>query len=291
MKRTFLHLVQGLMMGTADSVPGISGGTVALIVGIYGRLLASIGHGFRTLLALARLNGKAVRLHAQGVEWGLVGPLAAGIATAIVIAARYVPDLLESRPVESRAFFLGLVIASLAVPWAQIRDRSRRSIVIAVTAAVPAFVLSGLPPATVTDPRMWVVFLGAMVAVSAMILPGVSGSYLLLVLGLYEPTLRAVDDRNLVYVAVFVVGMVLGLGSFSLILGRLLAKHHDVTMAVLVGLMAGSLRALWPWQTSSRALQAPSDPAFALILILLGAAIVTGVHLLTRVRSSQPVDS
>lgn len=290
MTRTFLHLVQGLMMGTADSVPGISGGTVALIVGIYGRLLASIGHGFRTLLALVRLDGKAVRLHARGVEWSLVGPLAAGIATAIVIAARFVPDLLESRPVESRAFFLGLVIASLGVPWAQIRDRTRRSITIAIAAAVPAFVLSGFPPATVTDPRLWVVFLGATVAVSAMILPGVSGSYLLLVLGLYEPTLRAVDDRNLAYVAVFVVGMVLGLGSFSLILGRLLAKHHDVTMAVLVGLMAGSLRALWPWQTSSRALQAPSDPAFALILILLGASIVIGVHLLTRVRSSQPVE-
>ena len=290
MRRTFLHLLQGLMMGTADSVPGVSGGTVALIVGIYGRLLASIGHGFRTLLALLRLDGSAVRTHVRGVEWGLVGPLAVGIATAIVIAARFVPDLLESRPVESRAFFLGLVIASLAVPWAQIRDRTHRSIMVAVAAAVPAFVLSGLPPATIVDPRMWVIFLGAAVAVSAMILPGVSGSYLLLVLGLYETTLRAVDDRNFPYIAVFVVGMVLGLGSFSLILGRLLAKHHDVIMAVLVGLMAGSLRALWPWQTSSRVLQAPSDPGFPLILILLGASIVVGMHVLTRVRTGQPVD-
>jgi putative membrane protein len=279
-------------MGTADSVPGVSGGTVALIVGIYGRLLASIGHGFRTLLALVRLDGSAVRTHVRGVEWRLVGPLAVGIATAIVIAARFVPDLLESQPVESRAFFLGLVVASLAVPWAQIRDRTRRSIVIAVAAAVPAFVLSGLPPATIADPGLWMIFLGAAVAVSAMILPGVSGSYLLLVLGLYEPTLRAVDDRNLLYIGVFVVGMVMGLGSFSLILGRLLAKHHDVTMAVLVGLMAGSLRALWPWQTSSRELQAPSDPGFPLILILLGASIVIGMHLLTRVRANrhQPVE-
>ncbi len=290
MRRTFLHLLQGLMMGTADSVPGVSGGTVALIVGIYGRLLASIGHGFRTLLALARLDGSAVRTHIRGVEWGLVGPLAIGIATAIVIAARFVPGLLESRPVESRAFFLGLVIASLSVPWAQIRDRTRRSIMIALSAAAPAFVLSGLPPATITDPRLWVIFLGAAVAVSAMILPGVSGSYLLLVLGLYETTLRAVDDRDLLYIAVFVVGMVLGLGSFSLILSRLFARHHDVTMAVLVGLMAGSLRALWPWQTSSRALEPPSDPWVPLILIVVGASIVIGMHLLTRVRSSQPVE-
>jgi putative membrane protein len=290
MPRTLLHLLQGLAMGTADSVPGVSGGTVALIVGIYGRLLASIGHGFRAILALARLDVSGARTHLRGVEWTLVAPLAVGIATAIVIAARFVPALLENRPVESRAFFLGLVVASLAVPWAQIRDRTRRSILIAVAAALPAFVLSGLPPAAITDPRPLIIFLGAAVAVSAMILPGVSGSYLLLVVGLYEPTLRAVDDRNFFYIGIFVVGMVMGLGSFSLLLGRLLAKYHDVTMAVLVGLMAGSLRALWPWQTPSRGLQAPSDAGLPLVLILLGAAIVIGMQVLTRVRSRQSVE-
>jgi putative membrane protein len=274
MPPAILHILQGLLMGTADAVPGVSGGTMALIVGIYGRLLASIGHGFRAILAVARFDRQAASSHLRGVEWGLVTPLALGIATAIVVAARFVPDLLDERPVESRAVFLGLVAASLAVPWRQIRDRTRRSIAVATVAAVPAFVLSGLPPGSISDPAPLAIFLGAALAVCAMILPGVSGSFLLLVVGLYEPTLRAVDDRDLAYLGIFVVGMVIGLGSFSLLLGRLLARRHDVTMAVLVGLMTGSLRALWPWQDESRALQAPVDPGLPLALMLGGALFV-----------------
>ena len=253
---------------------------MALIVGIYGRLLASIGHGFRAILAAVRWDRESVTRHLRGVEWGLVVPLGVGIGTAIVVAASFVPDLLEDRPVESRAVFLGLVAASLAVPWAQIRDRSRRSLVIAVAAAIPAFILSGLPPGTVAEPGVLAIFFGAAFAVCAMILPGVSGSFLLLVVGMYEPTLRAVDDRDLAYIAVFVVGMVIGLGSFSLVLGRLLARRHDATMAALVGLMAGSLRALWPWQAETRALLAPSDPLVPVGLALAGAALVIAIQAL-----------
>lgn len=273
-------------MGAADSVPGVSGGTMALIVGIYGQLLASIGHGFRAILAAARLDGENVARHLGGVEWRLVVPLTAGIGAAIVVAARFVPDLLVERPIESRALFLGLVAASLAVPWRQIRDRTRRSLVIAVVAAVPAFVLSGLPPGTIVDPALVVVFLGAALAVCAMILPGVSGSFLLLVVGLYEPTLRAVDDRNVAYLAVFAVGMVIGLGSFSLILGRLLGRHHDFTMAMLVGLMAGSLRALWPWQDEARDLLAPSDPWVALLFAAIGVGVFGTIQAVALRRAS-----
>jgi putative membrane protein len=259
---------------------------MALIVGIYGQLLASIGHGFRAILAAARLDGENVARHLGGVEWRLVVPLTAGIGAAIVVAARFVPDLLVERPIESRALFLGLVAASLAVPWRQIRDRTRRSLVIAVVAAVPAFALSGLPPGTIVDPALVVVFLGAALAVCAMILPGVSGSFLLLVVGLYEPTLRAVDDRNVAYLAVFAVGMVIGLGSFSLILGRLLGRHHDFTMAMLVGLMAGSLRALWPWQDEARDLLAPSDPWVALLFVAIGVGVVGTIQAVALRRAS-----
>jgi putative membrane protein len=282
MPKVVLHLLQGLLMGAADSVPGVSGGTMALIVGIYGRLLASIGQGFRAILAALRLDGEGAARHLRGVEWRLVVPLAVGIGTAIGIAASFVPDLLEDRPEESRGLFLGLVAASLVVPWREIRDRSGRSLAIAVAAAVPAFVLSGLPPGSVSDPALPIVFAVAAVAVCAMILPGVSGAFLLLVFGLYEPTLRAVDDRNLLYLAVFAVGMVLGLGSFSLLLGRLLARFHDVTMAALVGLMAGSLRALWPWQDDDRALLAPDDPGLPIIMALAGALVVTVIQVTSR---------
>jgi putative membrane protein len=287
MPRALLHLLHGLLMGSADAVPGVSGGTMALIVGIYGRLLASIGHGFRAILSAVRFDRESLTRHLRGVEWGLVVPLGVGIATAIVIAASFVPDLLEERPVESRAVFLGLVAASLTVPWTQIRERTRRSVVIAVLAALPAFVLSGLPPGAVVEPGVLAVFFGAAFAVCAMILPGVSGSFLLLVVGMYEPTLRAVDDRDVAYLGVFALGMVIGLGTFSLLLGRLLARRHDATMAALVGLMAGSLRALWPWQDESRTLLAPDDPVVPVLLAIAGAVFVAAIQVFAwrRVRN------
>ena len=291
MPRQLVHVLHGLLMGAADSVPGVSGGTMALIVGIYGRLLASIGHGFRAILALFRFDRTALVRHLRGVEWTLVVPLAVGIGAAIVTAANFVPDLLEARPAESRALFLGLVAASLAVPWKEIREPGRRWLWIASAAAVPAFVLSGLPPGTVADPALPVVFVAAAVAICAMILPGVSGAFLLLVLGLYEPTLRAVDDRNLAYLGVFTVGMVVGLGSFSLVLSRLLARRHDPTMAALVGLMAGSLRALWPWQDESRALLAPTDPIVPILFACLGAVLVVSVQAVARRRGPIPAAS
>lgn len=291
MPRPLMHVLHGLLMGAADSVPGVSGGTMALIVGIYGRLLASIGHGFRAILALVRFDLAAMVRHLRGVEWSLVGPLAVGIGSAILVAANFVPELLEERPAESRALFLGLVAASLAVPWGEIREPSRRWLWIALAGGIPAFILSGLPPGTVADPVLPLVFVAAAIAVCAMILPGVSGAFLLLVLGMYETTLRAVDDRDLVYLAVFAVGMVVGLGSFSLVLSRLLARYHDPTMAVLVGLMAGSLRALWPWQDESRALLAPSDPVIPILLTVLGALLVVVIQVVARRRAPIPVAS
>ena len=251
---------------------------MALIVGIYGRLLASIGHGFRAILAAVRFDRESLARHLRGVEWDLVVPLAAGIGTAIVVVASFLPELLEEHPEESLAVFLGLVAASLTVPWNQIRERGTRSIIIAAGAAVPAFVISGLPPGAVADPGALAIFAAAAFAVCAMILPGVSGAFLLLVVGMYEPTLRAVDDLDLVYLAIFAAGMVIGLGSFSLLLGRVLARRHDATMAALVGLMAGSLRALWPWQDESRALLAPSDPVVPVLLAIAGAAFVAGIQ-------------
>lgn len=264
---------------------------MALIVGIYGRLLASIGHGFRAILALLRFDTAAMTRHLRGVEWGLVVPLAIGIGSAIAIAATFVPDLLEERPAESRALFLGLVAASLAVPWGEIREPGRRWLWIALAAALPAFVLSGLPPGTVADPALPLVFAAAAIAICAMILPGVSGAFLLLVFGMYEPTLRAVDELNFAYLAVFAVGMVVGLGSFSLVLSRLLARHHDPTMAALVGLMAGSLRALWPWQDESRALLAPTDPLVPVLLAMVGAGLVLAIQVFARRRTQIPAAS
>jgi putative membrane protein len=276
------NYVRGLLMGTADAIPGVSGGTIALIVGIYQRLLDSLGHGFRAIIALVRFDFPGVRHHLGLVRWRLIVPLVAGIATAILLAARFMPVMLERYPAQSRSLFLGMVLASLAIPWSRIVDRSVRTVAVAVPAAVAAFVLTGLPPGTVEDPSLLQVFLTATVAICAMILPGVSGAFLLVVLGMYEPTLGALNDRDVGYVLVFVAGCVLGLGSFSIVLGSLLRRFHDVTMAALVGLMAGSLRALWPWQDIDRNLGGPPSTGATLIALCVAGAGFVAVYTLER---------
>lgn len=273
------HVLDGLIMGAADAVPGVSGGTMALILGVYEELLSTISSGFRMLLSLGRGDVAGARARFGEVRWGFIVPLVTGIGIAIAVASIFVPELLDTYPVESRALFLGLVAASIAVPWNNIDRPGFDAVATAAVFAVPAFFLSGLPGGTVVDPTLWMAFGGAAVAICAMILPGVSGSFLLLVLGLYEPTLEAVRDRDLAYVGVFALGAIVGLGSFATLLRRLLTTHHDRTMAGLVGLMAGSLRALWPWQGEARTMLAPDDSALtALALIALGLAVVTLLH-------------
>ncbi len=273
------HVLHGLVMGAADAVPGVSGGTMALIMGIYEQLLTAISSGFHMMLAATRGNfGKAAE-HFRSIEWSFILPLLAGIATAIGVASVFVPELLETYPVESRALFLGLVGASIAIPWNRIPSPGYSAVMTAFAFAVPAAFLSGLPSATVENPALWMAFAGAAVAICAMILPGVSGSFLLLVLGLYEPTLEAVRDLDLAYVGVFAVGAIAGLGSFATLLRRLLTTSHDRTMAALVGLMVGSLRALWPWQDDDRNLLAPDDTALTVIvLVVVGFVVVTFIQ-------------
>lgn len=270
------HVLHGLVMGAADAVPGVSGGTMALIMGIYEQLLTAISQGFHMILAAVRGDLARAGEHFRSIQWRFILPLVGGIAVAIGIASIFVPELLENYPTESRALFLGLVGASIAIPWNRIPNPGYQAVTTAVAFAVPAFFLSGLPSGTIENPALWMAFAGAAVAICAMILPGVSGSFLLLVLGLYEPTLEAVRDLDLAYVAVFGIGAIAGLGSFATVLRRLLSTNHDRTMAALVGLMLGSLRALWPWQDDDRNLLAPDDTALTvLVLVIVGFAIVS----------------
>ncbi len=275
-----LHFAQGLLMGGADIIPGVSGGTMALIVGVYERLIDSLSSGFSMLLALVRLRKAEARKHAGDVEWWLVIPLLAGIVTAIGAASFFIPGLLDTYPHEMRGLFLGLVAASIAVPWLRIGRMTWQLLLLALVGAVVAFFLVGLPMlGAEPQPRLLRVFASASIAICAMILPGVSGAFLLEVMGIYEPTIDALraaiglDLGAFVYVAVFGLGAVVGLGAFSKILDWLLEHHHDPTMAALVGLMAGSLRALWPWQpldSHERVLLWPQsgDPVTSVLLLV-----------------------
>lgn len=289
------NFLRGLLMGAADVVPGVSGGTMALIVGVYERLLQAISDGVAALLKLGRLDVQGGWQGLKAVDWALVIPLAAGIGTALLVGARFIPGLMETYPQESRGLFFGLIAGSLIIPWARISTPAARHVLLATVAAVMAFGLVGLPPRAIADPALWYVLLCASIAICAMILPGVSGAFLLLVFGIYQPTLEAVNARDLAYVATFIGGAVLGLGAFAKLLTYLLHRVYDATMAVLVGLMAGSLRALWPYLADDRSLLLPQtgDPiAVVVMLALSGAAAVLALHAWSRSRTPlQPADA
>jgi putative membrane protein len=269
-------------MGGADIVPGVSGGTVALVVGIYERLISSIRAAAASPVALARGGPAAARERLREVEWGLVLPLAAGILLAIAVGAVVILPLRDAFPEGTRAVFLGLVGASIVVPWRRIRQRGPATVAVLLATAVVAFVLVGLPPREVTDPGLLRVAGSAAVAICAMILPGVSGAFLLEVFGIYNLTLEALRSLDLAYVATFGAGAVVGLGLFARLLETLLARWHDLTMAALTGLMVGALRALWPWLAEDRGLLVPPSDASAITPILLTVAAFVGLRLLLR---------
>lgn len=272
-----LHYAQGLLMGGADIIPGVSGGTMALIVGVYERLIDSLTAFFGGLVTLVRGDGAGGRRRLGEVEWGLVVPLVLGIVTAIGIGSRVIPPLMERYPFESQGLFLGLVAASIAIPWMRIGHHGVRERILVPALAIAAFFLTGLPPSEAGDPSLLRVFASAAVAICAMILPGISGAFLLKVMGMYEVTLHALRALDVGYVLAFVAGAATGIALFAKLLQWLLKNAHDPTMAALVGLMAGSLRALWPWQDESRALRLPDagDPVVSVVVVaLIGFAAV-----------------
>ena len=276
----FANFGRGLLMGSADVIPGVSGGTVALIVGIFERFVASVGAGASAIFRLARLDLPGARRRFGEVEWTLVVPLGIGIVTALGIGSRVIPVLLDEYPQQVRALFFGLIVGSLAIPFRRIAVVGRVEWFLIAVCAVLAFVLVGLPPREISDPPLYLVFGLAAIAICAMILPGVSGAFMLLAFGIYEVTLEAVAHLDLPYIITFVAGAGVGLGVFSQVLRYLLDHRHDVTMAALVGLMAGSLRALWPWLDDDRNLLAPPDAA---TFIAMAALALAGVILVTLI--------
>jgi len=270
------HYLHGLLMGGADIVPGVSGGTVALIVGIYAHLIESISRAVAAVPLLLRGRPGLAFRSILSVEWTLVIPLSAGIMTAIMVGSTVIPGLIENHPVVMRALFFGLIAGSLTLPWRRIQQRTRRNLAVLVVAAVIAFMLAGLPATSVESPALPLVFAAAAIAICAMILPGVSGAFLLLLMGMYEPTLDALRARDLAYIAVFMAGAMVGLATFASALRWLLVHARDVTMAALVGLMAGSLRALWPFIEDDRSLRGPveGEPVLTAALFAIGGLLL-----------------
>jgi putative membrane protein len=234
-------------MGTADIVPGFSGGTVALVTGIYERLVANVRQGARTLSLAVRGRIRDAVAAFLAIEWGFVVTLLIGILTAIALLASALSTLLREQAVVMSALFLGLVLGASVLATRELRRPAPVHGLVALLAAVMTFAGLGLSTGTVADPPLLAFFGAATIAICAMILPGVSGSFLLVLLGMYLPVIDAVEGRDLLTIGVFTAGAVVGLASFSTLLNWLLRRYHDVVLAALIGLMVGSVRVLWPW--------------------------------------------
>jgi len=237
--------LRGLLMGAADIVPGVSGGTVAFITGIYDQLLDSLrAVDLEFLARLSRLDIAGAWQHING---RFLLALLLGIATSIFSLAQLVSWVLEHHPVPLWAFFFGLILASALVLLREVDNWSVPKVLCLLSAGAVA-VFIALSPVISLEMGLAGVFLAGFLAVCAMILPGISGSFILVLLGMYSTTLLALISLDLVFILVFVIGAGCGLLCFSRLLHWLLQRFHQGTMAVLTGFLFGSLLVVWPWK-------------------------------------------
>jgi len=268
------NLLRGFLIGIAEVIPGVSGGTIALIVGIYERIIGSAANAVEAFALLLRGKLQEAKVAARQIDWLLVLPVLVGMFAAIFAAAAAIEPLLESQPENLRGLLAGLILVSLLVPYRMVGASWRvTDYLLGLIAAAISSLLVSLPRQEVTDPALALVFMAAAVAVCALVLPGVSGSFLLLAIGFYAPTIAAVNDLDFGYLSVFVLGAIVGLALFATALRWLLVNQRRITLVVMTGLMVGSLRALWPWQDN---LGQPVSPESVtpLVFFAVGALFV-----------------
>lgn len=237
--------LRGMLMGAADIVPGVSGGTIAFITGIYDTLVASIrAVDLQFVTRLLRLDFRGAWEHING---GFLLALLAGIGTSVFSLARIISWILEHHPVPLWAFFFGLILASALVLLRQVGHWSPlRVLVLGLGVAIAAGI--ALSPTVSLELGLAGVFLSGFLAICAMILPGISGSFILVLLGMYGAVLAAVKSLDLFFIAIFILGAGSGLLCFSRVLHWLLQRAHQATMALLTGFLFGSLLVVWPWK-------------------------------------------
>jgi putative membrane protein len=278
-------------MGAADIVPGVSGGTMAFILGIYEELIDSI-RTFGTRPFLSAVLHLRIRQAYAMINSKFLLAVGGGIALAVLTLSHVLEYLLVAHPVFLWSFFFGLVLASVYVVSRRIRHRSSVTIASMVVGVVGAYLIVGLVPVE-TPEAPWFLLLSGAIAICAMILPGISGSFLLVLLGKYEFILQAVNERDLVSIGYIGAGAAVGIIAFSQVLSWLLHKHHDLTVAFLTGLMVGSLRKIWPWKISDGLLAEHNvlpdltvqgalnmNVVSAVALIVLGFVVVIALELM-----------
>ena len=239
---------KGVGMGTADIVPGVSGGTIAFITGIYEALLTAIASiNSRLVLQVLRLNLKQAL---AGLHLRFLVTLVCGIALAVISTSHLMHYLLTEHAVQTWSVFFGLITASILVVAHSINKRFTTFPAL-ILGAILAYGITGLIP-LYTPEEPWFIFFSGMIAICAMILPGLSGSFILLILGKYAFITAAlrnpVNPDNLEIILIFITGCLVGILGFSRILRYGLARWHDYTLALLTGIMLGSMRKVWPWK-------------------------------------------
>ncbi len=293
-KSRFLLTAKGMAMGAADVVPGVSGGTIAFITGIYETFINALKSFNLTALKILQKKGLlALWKHVNG-EFLLF--LLAGVFISILSLAKGISWILEHHPVLIWSFFFGLIIASAISVGKKVTIWNAGSFISLIIGGVIAFYITIAAPVN-TPESLWFVFITGMVAITAMILPGISGSFILLLMGKYRFILDSLTELNIGVIITFGVGCVTGLLSFSHVLSWMFRKYHDLTIAMLTGFMIGSLNKVWPWkvtlsfrtnshgesvpfiQESVLPINFPESPQLmgAILLMILGFAVVMGL--------------
>ena len=238
--------LKGMAMGAADVVPGVSGGTIAFISGIYEELLTSISSVNLSLLKTLKSYG--IKAAWKQVNGSFLLSLFIGIFVSIISLAKAIKWMLENEPVLLWSFFFGLVLASVIYIAKQITKWKALTFVLLVFGASLAYYITTLNPMMTENSSPLFLFLAAALAICAMILPGISGAFILVLLGAYKPVLAAVNNKDVTSVAIVFAGAIAGLLSFSRVLKWLFTNYKNYTLAVLTGFIIGSLNKIWPWK-------------------------------------------
>ena len=241
------HFLRGAFMGLADAVPGVSGGTIALLLGIYDRLIKNIGTLTSCATDVLKREFRQFWTRLRTVEWTFLIPLLLGIFLAFGVLAHFIEKLLDNYPRPMAGLFFGLVAVSILTGVRMVATWNSRRFVYMVLVAVATFLILGLSSGQTQNPSLFNFFIGGLIAICAMVLPGISGSFLLLTIGMYAPVIEAINDRSLNELLVFGLGAMISLALSVKALGWVLSRYRDSLLVCLVGLMLGSLRVLWPW--------------------------------------------
>lgn len=275
--------IKGICMGAADIVPGVSGGTIALIAGIYTRLISAISRADFKLLKIWKDGGliKGFIDVWKYMDATFLLVLLAGIATSFKTLAGIIKYMLEHQPLTIWSLFFGLVLATVFILLKEIEQWNIKRVVLFITGLLIAVAISYAPEIAGTPSLPYLFFAGS-IAICAMILPGISGSFILVLLGAYNAVLTAVHDKQIGTLLTVIAGMVTGLLLFSKFLKWLLSNYYQATLAFLTGFIAGSLRKIYPWQIDGQLFLPQDFPAGAnlissLSLMVVGAVLVFAI--------------